>query len=209
MEFKDRLREALKRRERSLRSLWLELKDSDVPGAAAYSSVHAYADGKTEPGLRWTEAAAKALNHRPEWIAFGTGERTPEDAAAARARQETTESDVHDEIFDKVHGIIGRVLAEFGLAEPARSVVHYYCFYGPAGGMGSVEHLAGRRGKAGYEDYEADYLENTESVVRSFVEGEFGATLKMREGDYQKFTAAVLAQASIVCLKHFPWGPWG
>jgi hypothetical protein len=79
----DRLTEARKRRKRSIRSVQQELDEAGVSGSS-YPNVHGLFSGKTTPGTDFIEAVARVLDHRPAWLAFGSGEPTKEQEEAAR-----------------------------------------------------------------------------------------------------------------------------
>ena len=78
----DRLKEAIKLANRSIRSVQRELHKAGVPGSS-YANVHAYFSGKTQPSVGFLREAATALRVNPEWLAFERGHRTPEEADAA------------------------------------------------------------------------------------------------------------------------------
>jgi hypothetical protein len=61
-----------------------EIKGDDYP------SVRAYVKGIRQPRPDWLEVAAEVTGYRAEWLAFGSGERTPEDQKVADANRGKT-----------------------------------------------------------------------------------------------------------------------
>ena len=80
-----RLRELLERRAMSVTDLQAALERAGVEGSK-YSNVRRYVagEGKGPPSLDWIAAAARVLEARPAWLAFGEGEATREDEDAFR-----------------------------------------------------------------------------------------------------------------------------
>ena len=67
-----RLKQALDRRERSIRNFQQALYDQHVHGSS-YASVHQYVKGRTLPPLDFLEGAAKELDVRVSWLVSGEG----------------------------------------------------------------------------------------------------------------------------------------
>ena len=87
----ERLTEARESAGRSIRSLQQELHAAGVSGSS-YANVHAYLSGRTQPPVEFIDAAAKALCHNPEWLAFGGNrERTEGHAEVSRISSEAIE----------------------------------------------------------------------------------------------------------------------
>ena len=68
----NRLKLALERRERSIRSFQRALHDQRIHGSS-YASVYQYVQGRTSPPLEFLEGAAKELAVRVSWLVSGEG----------------------------------------------------------------------------------------------------------------------------------------
>lgn len=79
-----RLKQALERRKRSIRSFQQALRAKNVYGSS-YASVYEYVQGRTTPPLEFLEAAAPELAVRLGWLVTGEGEITEAEEEAVRA----------------------------------------------------------------------------------------------------------------------------
>jgi len=70
-------------RRRGLRLFQRRMEKLDAPGTSL-SALQLHLAGKAEPSLRWVSVAARVLDVRAEWLAWGTGQPT---AAAEAARE--------------------------------------------------------------------------------------------------------------------------
>ena len=86
-----RLRRALSLRDRSMRSLHLELHADGVRGSS-YASVHGYLNGRADPPLEFLLATADALNVSPAWLVQGSGQPTRTQAASGEATADAGEA---------------------------------------------------------------------------------------------------------------------
>lgn len=104
-----RLKAYLERHDISVRSFQQQLAASNVRGSA-YSSVWSYLEGRVEPPMAFLEAAARELNVRIAWLAFGEGDVTE---AAQEARTITKADDV------PANAVVGSFIAPMTGAAPA------------------------------------------------------------------------------------------
>lgn len=86
-----RLRRALELRDRSMRSLHLELQADKVRGSS-YASVHGYLNGRAYPPLEFLLAAAEALEVDPGWLVQAVGHPTATYAAGDEAAGDAGEA---------------------------------------------------------------------------------------------------------------------
>jgi transcriptional regulator with XRE-family HTH domain len=86
-----RLQRALSLRERSIRSLHLELHAEGVRGSS-YASVHGYLNGRANPPLEFLLASAEALGIDPRWLIEGVGQPTDTYAAGDEAISDAGEA---------------------------------------------------------------------------------------------------------------------
>ncbi len=86
-----RLKRALSLRDRSMRSLHLELRAESVRGSS-YASVHGYLNGRANPPLEFLLASAEALAVSPRWLIDGVGQPTDTYAAGDEAISDAGEA---------------------------------------------------------------------------------------------------------------------
>lgn len=85
-----RLQRSLSLRDRSIRSLHLELHEEGVRGSS-YASVHGYLHGRAVPPLEFLLAAADALDVEPAWLVQGVGQPTRTEGAGSEAVADAAE----------------------------------------------------------------------------------------------------------------------
>lgn len=86
-----RLKRALSLRDRSIRSLHLELHADKIRGSS-YASVHGYLNGRADPPLEFLLATAEALDVNPAWLVQAIGQPTRADAAGSEATADAGEA---------------------------------------------------------------------------------------------------------------------
>lgn len=86
-----RLKRALSLRDRSMRSLHLELRAESVRGSS-YASVHGYLNGRANPPLEFLLASAEALAVSPRWLIEAVGQPTNTYAAGDEAISDAREA---------------------------------------------------------------------------------------------------------------------
>ena len=86
-----RLERALGLRDRSMRSLHLELHEEGVRGSS-YASIHGYVNGRAVPPLEFLLATAEALQVNAAWLVQGSGQPTRTNAAGEEAAGDAGEA---------------------------------------------------------------------------------------------------------------------
>ena len=86
-----RLKRALGLRDRSMRSLHLELHADKIRGSS-YASVHGYLNGRADPPLEFLLATAEALDVNPAWLVQAVGQPTLTHAAGGEATADAGEA---------------------------------------------------------------------------------------------------------------------
>ncbi len=96
MDISGRLKAELEERDWSTRRFQQEVRQI-APNArgTSYASVYEYVDGRTDPPLSFLAVAAKVLNLRPAWLAFGDEPKSPVDVSMARTPSTAAKEKAH------------------------------------------------------------------------------------------------------------------
>jgi len=196
----DRLVEALRRSDMSIRKLQRALSEGDVPGSG-YASVHSYVKGGTEPRRDWLAVAAGVLGVRLEWLADGDGEMTAEDAALAlQATVEREATSLPRELA--LHVDVGDILTPYRLPPEVRQAIYGYIWR---------RFDLTRKGQEleGLSD-QAEHDERHEALrdeIDVFVAEKLRPALLAQGLPRSQYAATLFAQLSILYLTDPPHGP--
>ena len=227
----NRLREALKMRDMSIRAFQAEMKQRDVSGAS-YPTIHRYLKDETSPTLNFLHSAAAVLDVRAAWLATGEGTATDRIDAERVIRQLAARHFGLPEKDQKSPGVkisadekavalaggfqLGRYLDELGdriaqatLQTPFADLVYevdvcFRSFIARYFSTRDKDDLWTRWPDMG-EDDRGRALPSVEQI-REFIYDHFKAAPISRNYGYGEFAASVLAQLSVLYLNFFGRG---